>query len=111
MHLKDPLRNEKDNEQTNGECVHAVEGGGWHQTKVLGSEPDAMEWLVVPFGLDKALPYFQRKTEQDFDYYRSYIDDIVICSRDLGKHLKHLEEAFKRLQAPELMALPGECVF
>ena len=41
------------------------------------------EWLVLPFGLKNAPPYFQRRMDhilRDLRFCRCYIDDIIIWS-------------------------------
>ena len=51
------------------------------KTAFLGANIILWEWLVVPFGLKNAPPYFQRRMDQilqDLPFCRCYIDDIVI---------------------------------
>ena len=72
------------------------------------------EWLVVPFGLKNAPPYFQKRMDhnvRDLRFYRCYIDDIIIWSNNLTENLEHLREVFKRLREAGLKVHPGKCVF
>ena len=80
----------------------------WGANRILG------EWLVVPFGLKKAPPYFQRRMDQvlrDLPFCRCYIDAIVIWSRDVEEHVRHLSMVFQRLREVGLKVHPGKCVF
>ena len=72
------------------------------------------EWLVVPFELKNAPPYFQRQMNhilRDLPFCRCYIDDIIVWSKSTGEHIQHLEEIFKRLREAGLKVHPGKCVF
>ena len=84
------------------------------KTAFWGANQVLWEWLVVPFGLENAPPYFQRRMDQilkDLPFCRCYIDDIVVWSRSVEEHIRHLEESFKRLQETSLKVHPGKCVF
>ncbi|KAL0444921.1 UNVERIFIED_CONTAM: Enzymatic polyprotein [Sesamum latifolium] len=52
-------------------------------------------WYVMPMGLANASQIFQRKMNNLFkDYFESmfvYIDDILIASKNMKDHIKHLE--------------------
>ncbi|KAL0448619.1 UNVERIFIED_CONTAM: putative enzymatic polyprotein [Sesamum latifolium] len=52
-------------------------------------------WNVMPMGLVNALQIFQRKMDNLFkDYFEFmfvYIDDILIASKNMKDHIKHLE--------------------
>ena len=68
------------------------------------------EWLIVPFGLKNAPPYFQRRMDQvlqGLPFARCYIDDIIIWSRNLEEHMEHLKEVFRRLREAGLKVHPG----
>ena len=70
------------------------------KTAFHGANRILWEWLVVPFGLKNAPPYFQRRMDQvlrDLTFCRCYIDDIVIWSRDVEEHVRHLSMVFQRL--------------
>ena len=84
------------------------------KTAFWGADRTLWEWMVVPFGLKNAPPYFQRRMDEvlkDLTFTRCYIDDIVIWSRSLEEHLQHLETVFKRLREAGLKVHPGKCVF
>ena len=55
------------------------------------------EFLMVPFGLAQAPAYFQllmNKVLEGLTYAMTYLDDIIIFSKDELEHLEHLEEVF-----------------
>ena len=84
------------------------------KTAFWGANRILWEWLVVPFGLKNAPPYFQRRMDQilqDLPFCRCYIDDIVIWSNTLEEHLQHLQQVFTRLRQAGLKVHPGKCVF
>ena len=84
------------------------------KTAFWGANRILWEWLVVPFGLKNAPPYFQRRMDQvlrDLPFCRCYIDDIIVWSSSLGEHLEHLEQVFRRLREFGLKVHPGKCVF
>ena len=84
------------------------------KTAFWGANRVLWEWLVVPFGLKNAPPYFQRRMDEvlrDLPFCRYYIDDIVIWSRTMAEHLQHLEIVFQRLRESGLKVHPGKCVF
>ena len=72
------------------------------------------EWLVVPFGLKNAPPYFQRRMDnvlRDLPLCRCCIDDIIVWSKSTEEHIQHLEEIVKQLQEAGLKVHPEKCVF
>ena len=81
------------------------------KTAFWGANMILWEWLVVPFGLKNAPPYFQRRMDQvlqDLPFCRCYIDDIIVWSSSLREHL---EQVFRRLREFGLKVHPGKCVF
>ena len=53
------------------------------------------EWNVLPFGLKNAPQIFQRKIDyifKEYDFIHVYVDDMLISSKNLAQHLKHLEK-------------------
>ena len=97
---------------------------GYHQTPLRhedrakttfwGANKILWEWLVVPFGLKNAPPYFQRRMDhilRDLPFCKCYIDEIIVWSKSTGEHIRHLEEIFKRLREASLKFHPGKCVF
>ena len=60
------------------------------------------EFNSIPFGLAQAPAYFQQLISmvlQDCrDFVMAYLDDIIIFSRTLEEHLKHIEIIFQKLK-------------
>ena len=55
------------------------------------------ECLMVPFGLAQTPAYFQllmNKVLEGLSYAMTYLDDIIIFSKNELEHLEHLEEVF-----------------
>ena len=55
------------------------------------------EFLMVPFDLAQAPAYFQllmNKVLEGLSYAMTYLDDIIIFSKNKEDHLRHLEEVF-----------------
>ena len=55
------------------------------------------EFLMVPFGLAQAPAYFQllmNKVLEGLSYAMTYLNDIIIFSKNEEDHLRHLEEVF-----------------
>ena len=55
------------------------------------------KFLMVPFGLAQAPAYFQllmNKVLEGLSYAMTYLDDIIIFSKNEEDHLRHLEEEF-----------------
>ena len=55
------------------------------------------EFLLFPFGLAQAPAYFQllmNKVLEGLSYAMTYLDDIIIFSKNEEDHLRHLEEVF-----------------
>ena len=62
---------------------------------------DKYEFLLVPFGLAQAPAYFQllmNKVLEGLSYAMTYLDDIIILSKNEEDHLRHLEEVFCQLR-------------
>ena len=79
---------------------------GYHH-KALGKDSRAKtafvtpfgkyEFLMVPFGLAQAPAYFQlltNKVLEGLSYAMTYLDNIIIFSKNELEHLEHLEEVF-----------------
>ena len=53
------------------------------------------EWNVLPLGLRNAPQIFQRKMDdifKEYDFIHVYVDDMLISSKSIDQHLKHLEK-------------------
>ena len=78
------------------------------------------EFCVLPFGLTNTPGFFQRlmqlvlsglNPKEGPDFVTSYIDDILVYSKSLEDHLRHLEVVLKRLQEVGLKLKPSKCKF
>ena len=74
------------------------------------------EFVRMPFGLANGPSHFQRAMDQVFQDYLGkfvmvYIDDIVIFSKTIEEHIKHLETVFARLADFGLQIKPEKCKF
>ena len=75
---------------------------------------DKYEFLMVPFGLAQAPAYFQllmNKVSEGLPYAMTYLDDIIIFSKNEVEHLGHLEEVFHRLRQAGLKIKHSKCDF
>ena len=72
------------------------------------------EFLRMPFGLRNAAQTFQRFIDhvlRDLDFCYTYIDDILVASKDHVEHEKHLRKLFKGLNEYDLILNSGKCIF
>jgi hypothetical protein len=74
------------------------------------------EWLVLPMGLTNAPAEFMALMENTFreELNRSvlvFLDDILIYSRTLEEHERHLRVVLQRLQSQKLYAKLSKCQF
>jgi len=102
------------------DCNH-----GYHQMEVhedskkftgFVTEDDFYECLHVPFGLKNAPSHFQRVMDAilsmyHLDFALTYIDDIIIYSKTLEEHLKHVDKVLKALQNVEITIVEEKCHF
>jgi hypothetical protein len=63
----------------------------------------AYEFMVTPFGLKNSPSAFQRMMDEILkeyidDFVIVYIDDLLIYSKNLEEHMKHLELVSQRLK-------------
>ncbi len=85
-----------------------------HKKMTFHGSNKLWEWLVMPFGLNNALFFFQRVMDQVFngsDFLKCYIDDILVHSKGLLHHSAHLEKLFKRLHEVNIKIHPKKCEF
>ena len=72
----------------------------------------SFEYLRMPFGLRNSSGTFQRFLDsqlRDFDFALSYVDDILIFSRDESSHLEHLQLVLERLSSIDLHVNQAKC--
>ncbi|KAJ4775101.1 polyprotein [Rhynchospora pubera] len=98
---------------------------GYHQIRV--KEEDVyktafrihfghFEFRVMPFGLTNAPASFQNLMNDVFkeELRKSvlvFFDDILVYSRNLEDHIKHLEKVFSKLRKHKLYAKMSKCAF
>ena len=65
---------------------------------------------VAVMGFQNSPPYVQRQIDQILqshrEYARAYIDDIIIFSKMLEEHLKHLNDVFQLLAGLNIVLAP-----
>ena len=72
------------------------------------------KFLRVPFGLAQAPTYFQllmNKVLHGLDFAMTYLDDIIIFSKNKLQHLEHLETVFSHLREAGLKMKCSKCDF
>ena len=74
------------------------------------------EFFVMPFGLCNAPATFQRLMKKVFTdnigkFIAVYLDDILIFSRNLDEHWKHLRWALEKLREAKLYGRLHKCEF
>jgi cleavage and polyadenylation specificity factor subunit 1 len=72
------------------------------------------EYIFMPFGLKNAAQTFQRLMDKLFrhlPFVFVYLDDILIASKDIAEHMRHLRLVFEILQDAGLQINPAKCTF
>nr|KYP65105.1 Retrovirus-related Pol polyprotein from transposon 297 family [Cajanus cajan] len=73
-------------------------------------------YQVMPFGLKNAGATYQRLMNKVFQHQigrnmEVYVDDMVVKSRDLDRHIVDLSEVFQQLRKYDMRLNPEKCVF
>ncbi|GBG59915.1 hypothetical protein CBR_g66721 [Chara braunii] len=98
---------------------------GYHQIRVAAADQPKTafrsrfghyEFTVMPFGLTNAPATFQRTMNDIFrdileQYVIVYLDDILVYSRTLKEHLRHLHDVLDRLRRHGFYAKLSKCHF
>ncbi|GBG90473.1 hypothetical protein CBR_g50819 [Chara braunii] len=98
---------------------------GYHQIRVAAADQpktafrsrfDHYEFMVMPFGLTTAPATFQRAMNDIFrdileQFVLIYLDDILVYSRTLEEHLRHLRDVLDRLRRHGFYAKLSKCRF
>ncbi|GBG61273.1 hypothetical protein CBR_g19805 [Chara braunii] len=98
---------------------------GYHQIRVAAADQPKTafrsrfgydEFTVMPFGLTNAPATFQRAMNDIFrdileQYVLVYLDDILVYSRTLEEHLRHLRDVLDRLRRHGFYAKLSKCRF
>ena len=71
------------------------------------------QFQAVPFGLAQALAYFQQLIsivlQECSDFAMTYLDNIIIFSKNEAEHLKHIEIIFQKLKEAGLKLKESKC--
>ena len=98
---------------------------GFHQLRM---DPDSVhktafvtqngqfQWRVLPYGLTNSPVTFMRTMHDVLRPYLFkscivYVDDIIVFSRDMKEHLRHLRQVFQCLNKAGLKLKPSKCRF
>ena len=81
---------------------------------VGGPKGGKWEFKRCPFGLTQAPAYFQALVNQVLEgisFAFGYLDDILIYSPDMERHLEHVRVLFERLRIADLKLTKRKCSF
>ncbi|QNQ00124.1 Retrovirus-related Pol polyprotein from transposon 17.6 [Yarrowia lipolytica] len=98
---------------------------GYHQVRIreedihktaFTTKSGHYEYMVMPFGLCNAPSTFQKMMNDTLKPFLDktvcvYLDDIIIFSKDVESHQKHVEEVLDRLREQKFYAKKSKCEF
>jgi hypothetical protein len=98
---------------------------GYHQVRIADEDVQKtafrtryghFEFLVLPFGLTNAPATFMHLMQTIFrpfldDFVIVFLDDILIYSKTLEEHKKHIEQVLELLRQNKLYAKKSKCEF
>ena len=118
--LIDMVGKNKPNVFTSLDLMH-----GYHQVKMAKESMHKTAFMChlgqyqyrrMPFGLTNATATFQRLISQLFSgkewgFVTVYLDDVLIASRNIAEHLKHVKKVLVQLSEGGLRLKPSKCEF
>ena len=98
---------------------------GYHQIRVADCDKPKtafichrglLQYRRMPFGLTNAPATFQRLMgklfgAKEWDFLFVYLDDLLIVSRTLDEHKRHIRKVLHRLEEANLRLKPQKCFF
>ena len=96
-------------------CYHIELGKGYCANTVFVTSFGKFEFNMVHFGWAQAPAYLQALINKVLKglhkFAVTYLDDIIIFSRNKDKHLEHLQSIFQKLQGEGLKLKRSKCDF
>ena len=97
-------------------CFHqlVLEEGSRGYTSFSVPRLGKFEYKRVPFGLSQGPSWAQRlidKVTEGLEFVITYIDDLVVFSKNFHDHLKHVDAVLNRLDLANLSINPNKCSF
>ena len=102
--------------------VFDISSGFWHVSMspddisktAFVTMNDHFEWLVMPFGFRNSPAIFQRiiytiLRKHKLDFAHNYLDDILIHSKTLEEHLRHVESFLEAVIAEGIKLKLSKC--